>query len=72
MSDNKSAKVIPLKGGKCPICGKAASLDMRPFCSKRCSDLDLAKWLDGDYRMPTDEVPGDGDFEHMDDDERSG
>ena len=72
MSDNKMAKVIPLKGNKCPICGKTATMDMRPFCSKRCSDLDLAKWLDGDYRVPTDEAPGDEDYAALDDEERHG
>lgn len=72
MTDKNSAKVIPLKGNKCPICGKSATLEMRPFCSKRCSDLDLAKWLDGDYRVPTDEAPTDADFAEADDDERHG
>ncbi len=72
MTAKKSAKVIPLKGNKCPMCGKSATMEMRPFCSKRCSDLDLAKWLDGDYRLPTDEVPSDGDFDGIEDDERSG
>ncbi len=59
MKDADTAKVVPLKGGKCPVCGKAASLDMRPFCSKRCADLDLGRWLGGDYRVPTDERPED-------------
>lgn len=72
MAEKKTAKVIPLKGNKCPICGKSATMDMRPFCSKRCSDLDLAKWLDGDYRVPTDEAPGDEDYAVSDDDERQG
>lgn len=57
--DGASAKIIPLKGGKCPICGKPAALDMRPFCSKRCADLDLGKWLGGDYRVHTEERPDD-------------
>jgi endogenous inhibitor of DNA gyrase (YacG/DUF329 family) len=59
-SSNKNANVVPLMGRKCPVCGKAADIEMRPFCSKRCADLDLAKWLDGDYRVPTDEAPSDG------------
>lgn len=72
MTEKNLAKVIPLKGNKCPICGKSATMDMRPFCSKRCSDLDLTKWLDGDYKVPTDEAPGDEDSAALDDDERQG
>lgn len=41
--------------GKCPICGKTSANRYRPFCSKRCADLDLGSWLDGNYRLPTDE-----------------
>ncbi len=52
-------KVVPLKKGKCPNCAKPVAADFRPFCSKRCSDLDLGRWLNGEYRIPTDEVPGD-------------
>jgi endogenous inhibitor of DNA gyrase (YacG/DUF329 family) len=32
----------------------------RPFCSERCKLQDLARWLDGDYRVAGDEVPGEG------------
>lgn len=35
----------------CPICGKATLPDMRPFCSKRCADLDLARWFNGSYAV---------------------
>ncbi len=56
----KPGNVVPLMGRKCPVCGKPADIETRPFCSKRCADLDLAKWLDGDYRVPTDEAPSDG------------
>ena len=33
----------------CPICGKPSVPVYRPFCSKRCADIDLAHWLRGDY-----------------------
>lgn len=33
----------------CPICKKPSTTDYAPFCSKRCADLDLGKWLDGNY-----------------------
>lgn len=38
--------------GTCPICGKPRSERYRPFCSKRCADVDLARWLRGDYAIP--------------------
>ena len=55
-------KVVPLKKSKCPNCGKPASDKSQPFCSDRCANLDLGRWLDGGYRIPTDETPGDGVF----------
>lgn len=33
----------------CPICGEAQRPAYRPFCSGRCADVDLHRWLDGDY-----------------------
>lgn len=39
----------------CPICGKPAHPGHFPFCSARCALLDLNRWLNGDYRIPTDE-----------------
>ena len=55
-------KVVPVKKGKCPNCAKPVAADFRPFCSKRCADLDLGRWLNGEYRIPTDETPGEGAF----------
>jgi uncharacterized protein len=45
---------------RCPICGKPASHKHRPFCSARCAQIDLGRWLKGNYRIETDEVPDDG------------
>ena len=60
--DSKAkAKVVPLKGSKCPMCGKRATLEMRPFCSKRCKNIDLQRWLGGHYRMVTEEEPDPGE-----------
>ncbi len=39
----------------CPICGKPAAQSMRPFCSKRCADIDLNRWLSGVYAIPVKE-----------------
>ena len=36
----------------CPICGKPATPDYRPFCSRRCADVDLGRWLNESYRIP--------------------
>ena len=43
----------------CPICGSAISALFRPFCSRRCADLDLARWLKGGYAIPAFEPPDD-------------
>ena len=37
---------------KCAICGKPAAEPFRPFCSKRCRDVDLNRWLSGVYAVP--------------------
>lgn len=39
----------------CPICTRASDPDYRPFCSKRCADVDLAKWLGGGYAIPSND-----------------
>ena len=39
----------------CPICAKPGDAAYRPFCSRRCADVDLAKWLGGTYRVPSQE-----------------
>ncbi|MGC1271504.1 MAG: DNA gyrase inhibitor YacG [Croceibacterium sp.] len=36
----------------CPICGKPMQPAYRPFCSKRCADVDLQRWLRGAYAVP--------------------
>ena len=36
----------------CPTCGKPSHPDYRPFCSKRCADVDLQRWLSGRYAIP--------------------
>jgi endogenous inhibitor of DNA gyrase (YacG/DUF329 family) len=36
----------------CPICGKPVEPRYRPFCSKRCADVDLQRWLSGRYAVP--------------------
>ncbi|WP_163849249.1 DNA gyrase inhibitor YacG [Pseudooceanicola aestuarii] len=37
----------------CPICGDNSATTYRPFCSRRCADRDLARWLNGSYAVPS-------------------
>jgi endogenous inhibitor of DNA gyrase (YacG/DUF329 family) len=39
----------------CPVCGKPAETDYRPFCSRRCANVDLQRWLSGRYAIPAKE-----------------
>jgi uncharacterized protein len=50
------------KARACPICGKPASEATRPFCSSRCRDVDLNRWLSGNYVVPGSES-GEDDVE---------
>ncbi|ACI99045.1 DNA gyrase inhibitor YacG [Rhodospirillum centenum] len=36
----------------CPVCGRPADPALKPFCSRRCADVDLSRWLGGVYRVP--------------------
>jgi endogenous inhibitor of DNA gyrase (YacG/DUF329 family) len=47
----------------CPICGKPPATAYRPFCSRRCADVDLGRWLSGSYAVPAER---DGDEEELD------
>ena len=58
--------VSGVAGGRrrCPICGKPQVKRFRPFCSQRCADLDLGRWLTGEYRIEADdEADFDEDFQ---------
>ncbi|MEH6951755.1 DNA gyrase inhibitor YacG [Nitrobacter sp. NHB1] len=50
MPARKPAGARPEK--PCPICGKPAVAASRPFCSERCRDVDLNRWLSGSYVIP--------------------
>ena len=45
----------------CPVCGKPPTPALRPFCSERCRQVDLGRWLAGDYAIPGEPEQGDGD-----------
>ncbi len=36
----------------CPICARATDPKYKPFCSRRCADIDLGRWLKGSYVIP--------------------
>ena len=40
----------------CPTCGKETVTESRPFCSKRCADLDLARWFNGSYAAASNDL----------------
>jgi endogenous inhibitor of DNA gyrase (YacG/DUF329 family) len=48
--------------GECPICGKPVSADVRPFCSPRCKTIDLGRWIDGAYRLPSEDEPDEAEI----------
>ena len=48
---------MPGDAKPCPICARPASLRYRPFCSRRCADIDLGRWLGEAYRLPAVEPP---------------
>lgn len=43
----------------CPICNKPVDPAYRPFCSKRCADVDLHRWMTGSYVMPGEALSDD-------------
>ena len=45
----------PATRGKCPICSRATEVKYRPFCSRRCADVDLSRWLRGAYAIPVED-----------------
>jgi endogenous inhibitor of DNA gyrase (YacG/DUF329 family) len=58
MSDPSAARPKPVR--KCPICDRPTENAFKPFCSKRCADVDLNRWLKGVYAIPVveeDEKP---------------
>jgi endogenous inhibitor of DNA gyrase (YacG/DUF329 family) len=58
----------PTKGG-CVICGQPKDPQFKPFCSKRCADVDLNRWFSGGYAIPAVEED-DPDDEAIPDDKR--
>ena len=61
----------PAKTARCPICGKLRVEGFRPFCSRRCADIDLHRWLGGAYSIPAEEEDDVEPDEQAPGDERS-
>ncbi len=53
--------------GRCPACKAPTRHRYRPFCSRRCAEVDLGRWFSGAYRIPTED-PDDRPAEPWDDD----
>ena len=71
MVDGIDAKVTPLrKTAPCPECGKPIASEHYPFCSTRCQEIDLNRWLTGAYAIPVrEDDPEEGDGSLPDDDQ---
>jgi endogenous inhibitor of DNA gyrase (YacG/DUF329 family) len=52
---------------RCPVCGKPVLQRFRPFCSKRCADIDLNRWLSGRYAVPVVEEDASANLDGRDD-----
>lgn len=51
----------PMAPPACPVCGRPAEPRTRPFCSRRCADVDLGRWFNGAYRIPGPPAEGEED-----------
>ena len=63
MSRDSRDADVPNPSAACPTCGKPAVQAYRPFCSKRCAEVDLQRWLTGRYAIPVvedEDGPNDG------------
>ncbi|MBI1250221.1 MAG: DNA gyrase inhibitor YacG [Alphaproteobacteria bacterium] len=59
----KNSRDRPSAQKACPVCEKPAHGAYRPFCSKRCADVDLNRWLSGAYAVPSAETDQSSDDE---------
>jgi uncharacterized protein len=48
---------------RCPICGRPAAAEHTPFCSERCREVDLGRWLSGSYAIPARDNEDDGELD---------
>jgi uncharacterized protein len=60
LTENEQDKPAAKESAACSICGKPVDPKYKPFCSKRCADVDLHRWLNNSYSIagdPQDEDP---------------
>ena len=67
MTETTGTKALGTKkSGRCPICKDETDQAFRPFCSSRCADIDLGKWLTGSYAIPVTDESGDSEDDGSD------
>ncbi|WP_114966442.1 DNA gyrase inhibitor YacG [Alkalilacustris brevis] len=49
----------------CPICNRETDRKYRPFCSRRCADVDLGRWFSGKYAIPGEEIGSEAEDEEQ-------
>ena len=59
-NDNEGKAAAGKSPAACPICDDPAVREYIPFCSKRCADVDLHRWLSGGYAIPAEEDDSEG------------
>ena len=55
----------------CPICGRETAGRYRPFCSRRCADVDLGRWMTGAYAVPSEDPEASEEAERLAREERA-
>ena len=50
------------KKAVCALCGKPQSKSYKPFCSANCKLIDLGNWMNGDYKLPSEENPSEAEI----------
>jgi endogenous inhibitor of DNA gyrase (YacG/DUF329 family) len=63
MADKVAKEAAGTSYGRCPICKEPTATAFRPFCSARCRDVDLSRWLRGGYAIPGGQAEADEDGE---------
>ena len=64
MKDDGLTDALPAaKAAPCPICRRPAGRAYRPFCSRRCADVDLARWFNGVYRIESNDAEAETEHE---------
>jgi endogenous inhibitor of DNA gyrase (YacG/DUF329 family) len=65
-TETRAGRPARKKAARCPICGKRTARDHRPFCSRRCADIDLGRWLKDAYAVPGEPVSAEAEEKHQD------